>query len=118
MTTAPVPMWARYDVQPSVVVPWASVTLQGAHGPVVALLTGCSRGWASVRVETATGPRCEVWPPELVVWESARLLPACTGVRVTLEDGTVHRVGVEDEGLVWSWVRRGLAVGAVVEGER
>ena len=113
-----VPLWARWRIPASTVVPWARITLDAKHGPESALLLSCSRGWVSVRVERASGPVGEIWPPELVRWDDAVLLPECSGVEVKAADGRVFRVGADEVDRVWAGVRWALENGAVVEGLR
>lgn len=113
-----VPLWARWRVRRVEVVPWASVRLQGRDGPTPGRLLSIGRGWVSVEVDTHKGPQCQVWPPELVRWSEARLLPECSGVSVEV-GGRVHRCGLEaGEARVWAWVRRAVEVGGTVEGLR
>lgn len=112
------PLWARWRVRGVQVLPWASVRVDGKDGPVPARLLSIGRGWVSVEVDTPRGPQVQVWPPELVRWAEARLVPECTGVTVEV-DGRVHRCGLEHgEARVWVWVARALEVGGEVEGLR
>jgi hypothetical protein len=112
------PLWARWRVRAVPVQPWARVGLDGRDGPIPARLLSIGRGWVSVEVDTPQGARCEVWPPELVRWSEARLLPECSGVSVEV-GGRVHRCGLEaGEARVWAWVRRAVEVGGTVEGLR
>jgi len=112
------PLWARWRVRAVSVQPWARVRLDGRDGAIPARLLSIGRGWVSVEVDTHRGPRCEVWPPQLVRWAEAQLLPGCSGVSVEV-GGRVHRCGVEvGERVVWAWVRRAVEVGGAVEGLR
>ena len=112
-----VPAWARWRARRVQVRPWASVTLQGAHGPCFADILSIGRGWVSVRVLVSMGYQCQVWRPADVEWQTAELMSGCRGIRVELPSGEVHELRRDrGEAVLWRWVARAVEVGATVEG--